>query len=242
MTAGADDGSPSATRGVLLSAVLLSLFLLSVGGNKYFRAMTASVPIGTNGHFAWMRLNDRGFTMAIAAARARQLAGPEGTVLVLPEDVQFVALVDRPRPPILGAIVFVDQYAPRLADDDIRRLDEHPPKVIVVHPRRPAAWQRFFRIWSGRSGAERVIRHVLGDMIPKLYRRDSTFQTTFLYEPGKLDVYIRRDVPPTPGQRERTAREASEGTAEAHDMLPDPDSPGGDVGAEPQEATDESGP
>jgi hypothetical protein len=222
-----------------LSAALLALFLFSIGGNKYFRAMTASVPIGTNGHFAWMRLNDRGFTMAIAAARARQLAAPEGTVLVLPEDVQFAALVGRPRPPILGAIVFVDQYAPRLAENDIRRLDEHPPKVIVVHPRRPAAWQRFFRIWSGKSGAERVVRHVLSDMIPKLYRRDSTFQTTFLYEPGKLDVYVRRDVPPTPGQRERTAREASEGTSEELDMLPDPDKPGGDVGTslkEPNES------
>jgi hypothetical protein len=225
-----------------LSAVLLSLFLFSIGGNKYFRAMTASVPIGTNGHFAWMRLNDRGFTMAIAAARARQLAGPDGTVLVLPEDVQFAALIDRPRPPIIGAIVFVDQYAPRLADDDIRRLDDHPPKVIVVHPRRPATWQRFFRIWSGKSGAERVVRHVLGDMLPKLYRRDSTFRTTFLYDTGKLDIYVRRDVTPAPERRRPTAREAAEAAAEARDMLPDPDQPEGDVGADATKTPDESGP
>lgn len=223
-----------------LSAALLALFLFSIGGNKYFRAMTASVPIGTNGHFAWMRLNDRGFTMAIAAARARQLASPDGTVLVLPEDVQFTALVDRPRPPLLGAIVFVDQYAPRLAEDDIRRLDDHPPKVIVVHPRRPAGWQRFFRIWSGRSGAERVIHHVLADMLPKLYRYDSTFRTTFLYEPGKLDIYVRNDTPPMPGRKARTAREAAEAAKEARDVLPDPDFPQGDEGSDATESPSES--
>ena len=202
-----------------VSIAVLALVLGSVGGNKYFRAMTASVPIGTNGHWAFLRLNDRGFTMAIAAARARQLAGPKGTVLVLPEDVQFAALVDRPRPPILGAIVFVDQYAPRLAAGDVARLDDHPPDVIVVHPRRPSGWQRFFRIWSGRSGAERVLHHVLGDMLPRYYRRDSTFRTTFLYEPGKLDVYVRRKVPLTEEQAE--AEEDTAADSEALDMLPD---------------------
>jgi hypothetical protein len=179
--------------------------------------------------------------MAIAAARARQLAS-DGTVLVLPEDVQFTALVDRPRPPLLGAIVFVDQYAPRLAEDDIRRLDDNPPKVIVVHPRRPAVWQRFFRIWSGRSGAERVIHHVLADMLPKLYRRDSTFRTTFLYEPGKLDIYVRNDTPSVPGQRAPTARESSEAAKEALDVLPDPDEPEGDVGTSSTKAPNRRGP
>jgi hypothetical protein len=202
-----------------LSAVILAFLLLGIGGNKFFRAMTASVPIGTNGHWAWMRLNDRGFTMAIAAARARQLAGPTGTVLVLPEDVQFTALVDRPRPPITGAIIFVDQYAPRLAADDMARLDEHPPDVIVVHPRRPSGWQRFFRIWSGRSGAERVLHHVLVDMLPRFYERDSTFPTTFLYEAGKLDVYSRRAVPLTKEEAERAADKSDDD--DAFDMLPD---------------------
>jgi hypothetical protein len=204
-----------------VSAVVLAFVLLSVGGNKYFRAMTARVPIGTNGHWAWMRLNDRGFTMAIAAARARQLAGPNGTVLVLPEDVELTALVERPRPPIVGAIVFVDQYAPRLAADDIKRLDDHPPDVVIVHPRRPSAWQRFFRIWSGRSGAERVIHHVLYDMLPRFYRRDATLRTTFLYEPGKLDVYARRAVPLTKEQAARAAEAEEEDDTESFDLLPD---------------------
>jgi hypothetical protein len=200
----------------VVAAALLALFLISMGGNKFFRAMTARVPIGTNGHWAWMRLNERGFTMAIAAARARQLAGPKGTVLVLPEDVQLQALVDRPRPPLVGAIVFVDQYAPRLAADDVARLDDHPPDVVIVHPRRPSEWQRFFRIWSGQSGAERVLRHVLFDMLPRMYRRDLTLKTTFAYEPAKLDVYVRRLVPLT---KEEAAREADQDD-ELLDVLP----------------------
>jgi hypothetical protein len=202
----------------VVAAGVLSLFLLSMGGNKFFRAMTARVPIGTNGHWAWMRLNEHGFTMAIAAARARQLAGPTGTVLVLPEDVQLQALVERPRPPLLGAIVFVDQYAPRLSADDVARLDDHPPDVVIVHPRRPSAWQRFFRIWSGRSGAERVLRHVLFDMLPRMYRRELTLKTTFAYEPAKLDVYVRRPVPLT---KEEAAREADQAAEETLDVLPD---------------------
>jgi hypothetical protein len=200
-----------------LSAVLLALFLAAAGGNKFYRAMTANVPIGTNGAWAWMRLNDRGFTMAIAAARARQLAGPGGSVLVLPEDVQFVGLLHRPRPPILGAIVFVDQYAPRLVADDVRRLEEHPPKVIVVHPRRPSGWQRFFRIWSGASGAEALNDYVLYRLIPRRYERSSTFRTTFLYDPERLDIYVRRDAPPTPEQKERAQRLREETRSESLD-------------------------
>ncbi|HVW29330.1 MAG TPA: hypothetical protein VHC69_28380 [Polyangiaceae bacterium] len=210
----------------VVSAALLALFLFSAAGNKFFRAMTANDPIGTNGHWAWLRLNEHDFTIAVAAARARQLAGPKGTVLVLPEDVQLEALVDRPRPPLVGAIVFVDQYAPRLARDDIARLDDHPPEVVIVHPRRPSAWQRFFRIWSGRSGAERVVRHVLFDMLPRMYRRDFTVKTTFAYEPAKLDVYVRRAVPLTP---EEAAREEDEDD-EGRDMLPD-DAPADDDAA-----------
>jgi hypothetical protein len=56
------------------------------------------------------------------------------------------------------------------------------------------SWQRFFRIWSGKSGAEAVIQHVLSDTLPKHYKRDSSFGTTFLFEPSALDLYVRRDT------------------------------------------------
>ncbi len=217
-----------------LSAVLLVVFLGSIAGNRYYRAMTSKIPIGTSGHWAGMRLNDRGQTMASAAARARELSRPDETVLVLPEDVQMAALIARPRPALLGAIVFVDEYAPRLAEDDIRRLDEAPPKVIVIHPRQVRGWQRFYRIWSGRSGAERVLRHVLYNMIPKLYKRDSSYRTTFLWEPGTLDVYVRRSTPRVEGEalgvagdsdepRQEGERSPDEDTAESPQEEPESD-------------------
>jgi hypothetical protein len=176
-----------------LSAVFLALVLGSIFGNKYYRTMRATTKMEAGTHWAGMRVGAGGVEIARAAARVRELTRPGDTVLVLPEDVELTALIARPRPPLLGAIVFVDQYAPRLAADDIARLSENPPKVIIVHPRRVTSWQRFFRIWSGKSGAEAVIQHVLSELLPKHYKRDSSFGTTFLFEPSALDLYVRKD-------------------------------------------------
>lgn len=198
-----------------LSAALLLLFLGSMAGNKYFRAMTATIATDPKTHWAGMRVNPHGEVIAKAAARARKLAGENGTVLMLPEDVQVSALVGRPRPALLGAIVFVDQYPPRLAQGDIARLDDAPPKVIIIHPRQVRGWQRFFRIWSGRSGAEQVLSHVLYDLIPKHYKRDSTYQTTYLWEPGTLDVYVLRDEPLADGERPTVAVDEDDAAEQA---------------------------
>jgi hypothetical protein len=176
-----------------VGALFLALVLGSVFGNKYYRSMRAMTKMEAGTHWAGMRAGAGGVEIARAAARVRELAKPGESVLVLPEDVELVALIDRPRPPILGAIVFVDQYAPRLAVDDMARLTEKPPKVILIHPRRVTSWQRFFRIWSGKSGAEAVIQHVLSELLPKHYKRDSSYGTTFLFEPSALDLYVRKD-------------------------------------------------
>jgi hypothetical protein len=176
-----------------LAALFVVALTISVGGNKYFRAMTATTKIESGLHWAGMRVNEHGQEIVKVARRVRELTKPEDTVLILPEDVAMAALIGRPRPPLVGAIVFVDQYAPRLAKDDIARLDEHPPKVIIVHPRSERGWQRFFRIWNGKSGAEEVIQHVLHDLLPHRYQRDSTYRTTFLWEPASLDVWVRQD-------------------------------------------------
>jgi hypothetical protein len=176
-----------------LALLFFAFVTAGVGGNKYFRAMTATAKMDPTMHWAGMRVNEHGLEIANVARRVRQLTKPTDTVLVLPEDVQMTALIGRQRPPLTGAIVFVDQYAPRLADDDILRLDAALPKVIVVHPRDERGWQRFFRIWNGKSGAEQLIHHVLKKVLPHHYRRDSTFHTMFMWEPARLDVYVRRD-------------------------------------------------
>jgi hypothetical protein len=176
-----------------LAVLYVMALVLSVGGNKYFRATTATTRIDPALHWAGMQVNEHGREIVKVATRVRELTASTDTVLVVPEDVQMAALIGRPRPPLVGAIVFVDQYAPRLAEDDIARLDENLPKVIVVHPREVMGWQKFFRIWSGKSGAERVIHHVLSKLLPTKYELDSSYPTMFLWEGATLDVYVRKD-------------------------------------------------
>jgi hypothetical protein len=189
-----------------ISIILLLFTAGGVAGNKYFRAMAATTRMGSTGYWAGMRVGEHGAQIARVAARVRALTKPTDTVLVLPEDLEIEAIIGRSRPPLIGAVVFVDQYAPRLVKDDIARLDENPPRVIVVHPREKRSWQRFFRIWSGHSGAEQVISHVLRKLLPDAYERDSSYGTTFLWAQETLDVYVRRDGPPL-GQHDE-ARES----------------------------------
>jgi hypothetical protein len=178
-----------------MQLAVLALVFGSLFSHRYYRAMLATVPADPRMNWAHLRINDRGEVIQKVAKRVRALTTSDDGVLVLPEDVQLTALIDRGRPPLLGAIVFVDQYAPRLADDDLARLAEHPPKVIVVHPRNIYNWQRFFRIWSGNSGAERVVQYALRDLIPHRYRLDSSYGTSFILDGAMLDVYVRDDRP-----------------------------------------------
>jgi hypothetical protein len=192
-----------------LQAGVVLLVALSLGGNRFYRSLIATTRATPGTFWSGMRLSERGVVMDRVARRVRALTAPTDTVLVLPEDVQLASQIGRPRPKLSGAIVFVDQYAPRLVSDDLARLDANPPKVIVIHPRDALDWQRFFRIWSGQSGAERMMHHVLGHLLPARYRRDRSYPTVFLWEPATLDLYVRQDDeapgdaatedPPSPG-------------------------------------------
>ena len=133
-----------------------------------------------------------------AADRVYELTSPGDTVLVLPEDVTFAARIGRPRPALRGAIVFVDQYPLRLAESDIAELDRHPPKVVVMHPVDDHYWIQMYRIWNGDSGAERVTRHVLTELLPKLYTRDESYRTLWYGRGSRLDIWVRRDDPNRP--------------------------------------------
>ncbi len=173
-----------------LTVVAVALSLAPLYGRKMNRALAAQLAVN-DGHWAGLSVHAvRGAEILAASRRIQELAGPSDTVLILPEDVQLVGLVDRPRPPVRGAILFVDQYAKRLAEDDIATLAAHPPKVIVIHPRKEKDWRRLFATWNTESGAAVVLEYVTRQLLPRRYRLDSSFRTVHFWDQGFLDVYV----------------------------------------------------
>lgn len=178
-----------------LKPVAMALVLVSLFGPKYQRALRAvtAAPAGT--HWEGLRIPERAQHIVRAAERVREVTDEGDTVLVLPEDVQLAALIGRPRPPVKGGILFVDQYPTRLLEHDLEVLKEQPPKVILVHPSERKLWQRLFRLWQYDSGTEQLMRYVLDDLIPSRYRKEMTVPTVFARARGHLDVWVRVDEP-----------------------------------------------
>ncbi len=181
-----------------LKAAVFVVLLTTLFSSKLARASEALLDAKAGTHWEGMRVSERGRTLENAADRVYELTSPGDTVLVLPEDVTFAARIGRPRPALRGAIVFVDQYPLRLAESDIAELDRHPPKVVVMHPVDDHYWIQMYRIWNGDSGAERVTRHVLTELLPKLYTRDESYRTLWYGRGSRLDIWVRRDDPNRP--------------------------------------------
>jgi hypothetical protein len=89
--------------------------------------------------------------------------------------------------------VFVDQYAAHLAPRDLETLAREPPKVIVLHPPEMHLWAQLFRIWSGDSGAQKVLEFAQRDLLPRRYRRDSVTSTRWLWRDATLEIWVRVD-------------------------------------------------
>src|SRR6185436_15640520 len=72
----------------LATPLMLVAALLPIFGTKFNRALSDDTPVD-RGQWAGLRVNYRGLEVLKAAARAQDLAGETGTVLVVPEDVEF---------------------------------------------------------------------------------------------------------------------------------------------------------
>src|SRR5262249_15053185 len=126
--------------------------------------------------FAGLRVNGGGRPILTAARRVRELAKGADTVLVLPEDPSLVALIGRPRPPLCGGIVFVDQYPAWCLTGDLAYLDAHPPKVLVGRPSDVTDWLGAFRSFNQQSPAELLILTFVWTHLTA-YKLDSSYQT-----------------------------------------------------------------
>jgi hypothetical protein len=179
---------------VWATPVALAALMMPTFGVKMNRALSDGALVET-GQWAGLRVNYRGIEVWNAANRARELAGPTGTVLVLPEDVELVGLIARPRPKLRGAVIFVDQYPWRLLAGDLATLDRDLPDVVVIHPRHERDWRAVFRTWKVGSAAEKMTEHVL-KLLPEHYALDSSYPTIYFWDQGQIDVYVRKEGTP----------------------------------------------
>ena len=131
----------------------------------------------------------------------REKTGPSDRVLVLPEDPSFAAWFDRPRPNVTSSILFVDTYWERFVDEDLRRLREDPPEVIIVGPH--AQWPNFARITKLRRGGN---HEGIGRLISSLqslllfqYEEAETYRVRTLKGDDEFSVFYRRYLNPKPG-------------------------------------------
>jgi hypothetical protein len=176
-----------------LKAAVFGLLLATLFSSKLARASEARLFAKAGTHWQGMRVSERGRTLEDAAERVKELTAPDDSVLVLPEDVTLARRIGRPRPALRGAIVFVDQYPLRLAEADIAELDRRPPKVVVMHPVDDHYCTQMYRIWNGDSGAERVTRHVMSELLPRLYTRDKSYPTLWYGRSSRLDIWVKKD-------------------------------------------------
>jgi hypothetical protein len=173
-----------------LKYVLFGLTLLGLFGDKFQRFLDARHPVDDPSFWNGLRVSDNGLEVLRAAVRARELAGPDGTVLMLPEDPATMALIGRPRPKLAGAIVFVDQYPQRLLKRDQAVLNSLPPDVLVLHPN-DQLWNRVYRIWTLKSAAATLQNEFVEQYRHTLYRSDSTYPTWFFNTPSTMEVLVR---------------------------------------------------
>ncbi len=171
--------------------LVLALSLCVLFGHKLSRHLEATQPV-SEGHWAGIRVNPRGQVVVAAAERARALAGPAGTVLVLPEDVALARLIGSPRPPLRGAIVFVDQYPAQVLASDLALLERAPPQVVVVHPSDAVQWKQMYALWSTSSPAQKLAEKFLNEWLPRNCSLDSSYPTRFGRKQGKLEIWVLR--------------------------------------------------
>ena len=179
-------------RSLILKYVLVCLMLLNLFGLKFQRYLDARNVVDDPGFWAGLRVTSNGQKLLAAAVRARELAGPDGTVLMLPEDPMVEALVGRRRPPLFGAIVFVDQFPEHALDRDLAAIHANPPDVVLLHPREEVGWNAVYSIWSLKSPAARFQNDFMHKRRDELYRVDSTYPTWLFDNPSQMVLLARK--------------------------------------------------
>ncbi len=143
-------------------------------------------------HLAGARLRPQAQGMRELVRLVRSLADPAARdeVLLLPDDPNVEAWMERPRPALSSAIIFTDQYWDRYVDRDFETLKTRPPKVIVIGPR--DYWRVFSRKWNVNRGAERLLDRVQEELLPLRYALSAEVPITYQDRTEIMQVYVRR--------------------------------------------------
>ncbi|MBI5535559.1 MAG: hypothetical protein HY898_22705 [Deltaproteobacteria bacterium] len=173
-----------------LKYVVFVVTLFGLYGEKFQRYLDARHPVDDPSFWAGLQVSDNGLRILKMAQRARELAGPAGTVLMLPEDPATEALIGRPRPKLHGAIVFVDQFPERMLKHDLLALQMTPPDVLVLHPN-DNAWNRVYRIWNLKAPAGKLQVDFLEGRRETMYRIDSTYPTWIFNQPSTMELLYK---------------------------------------------------
>jgi hypothetical protein len=171
---------------VLAAAIAMPL------GWRLPRAAAAVHPAPADSYFRAMSVNEEGLDVLEVAAVVRDIAGPNGRVLVLPDDPSFLALTGRTRPALCGAIVFTDQYPKRCLDSDLARLTRDPPEVLVLRPVERDLMLAHIRTWKTATPTEELITRFLRARFSD-YEAVTAIRTRLAHGFASLGVWRLRD-------------------------------------------------
>jgi len=141
--------------------------------------------------YAGARITTTARPLETMVSKVRSLAGVTDTVLLLPSDPSVEACFERPRPALNCAIMFCDQYWPRYIDDDIKRLKDSPPKVIIIGPRND--WRAYSRLRNNSGALEMLIDRVQSELLPTRYRLADAHPIGLRGAADFMDVWVRVD-------------------------------------------------
>lgn len=180
---------PSAGRACLVAATVLC-WTTMIPQWQAARECRIAWPEVSHLRGARLRPKAEGMRELVSVVR-RWAPRHDDCVLVLPDDPNVEAWLERPRPALTSSIVFTDQYWDRYVEEDFRRLQADPPRVIVVGPR--VCWRPFSRVWHADWGAERLIDCVETRLIADRYRLVGSVAVPLRGMTDYMDVYVRCD-------------------------------------------------
>lgn len=134
-------------------------------------------------HLAGAKLPERADGLLAMVREVRARTSPTDRVLLLPEDPNLVPWFDRRRPNLTSSVLFFDTYWDRFVDEDLRRLQDDAPEVIIIGPH--LQWAQFATwIKQNPEALEEDVARLIEELKPRLSDR---YEAPVEFKVKKLD-------------------------------------------------------